>query len=86
MSAHRHRHLAGLTGSVLEVGAGNGLNFGHYPAAVTAVLAVEPEPHLRALAEQNARRAATDITVTDGIAEHLLKPSDQGLTPLSLPH
>jgi ubiquinone/menaquinone biosynthesis C-methylase UbiE len=68
---HRHKLLAGLTGSVLEVGAGNGLNFGHYPAAVTAVLAVEPEPHLRALAEQSARRATTDITVTAGVAEHL---------------
>jgi ubiquinone/menaquinone biosynthesis C-methylase UbiE len=71
VSAHRHKLLAGLTGSVLEVGAGNGLNFGHYPAAVTAVLAVEPEPHLRALAEQSARLATTDITVTDGVAEHL---------------
>jgi ubiquinone/menaquinone biosynthesis C-methylase UbiE len=71
VSEHRRKLLAGLTGSVLEVGAGNGLNFGHYPAAVTAVLAVEPEPRLRALAEQSARRATTDITVIDGIAEHL---------------
>jgi ubiquinone/menaquinone biosynthesis C-methylase UbiE len=71
VSERRRTLLAGLSGSVLEAGAGNGLNFGHYPAAVTAVLAVEPEPHLRALAEQSARRATTDITVTDGIAEHL---------------
>jgi ubiquinone/menaquinone biosynthesis C-methylase UbiE len=71
VSEHRRRLLTGLTGSVLEVGAGNGLNFGHYPATVTAVLAVEPEPHLRALAEQSARRATTEITVTDGFAEHL---------------
>jgi ubiquinone/menaquinone biosynthesis C-methylase UbiE len=71
VNEHRSKLLAGLTGSVLEVGAGNGLNFGHYPATVTAVLAVEPEPHLRGLAKQNARRAAIDITVTDGIAEHL---------------
>jgi ubiquinone/menaquinone biosynthesis C-methylase UbiE len=71
VSEQRHKLLAGLAGSVLEVGAGNGLNFGHYPAAVTAVLAVEPEPHLRALAEQSALRATTDITVTDAVAEHL---------------
>lgn len=71
VSEHRRMLLAGLTGSVLEVGAGNGLNFGHYPAAVTGVLAVEPERHLRALAEQTARRAATEITVADGVAEHL---------------
>jgi len=67
----RHSLLAGLSGSVLEVGAGNGLNFGHYPATVTSLLAVEPEPHLRALAEQNARGAAIPITVTSGTAEQL---------------
>jgi ubiquinone/menaquinone biosynthesis C-methylase UbiE len=68
---HRQSLLAGLTGSVLEVGAGNGLNFSHYPGTVTRVLAIEPEPHLRALAEQNARTAGTAITIADGTAEHL---------------
>lgn len=43
--------LAGLAGRVLEVGAGNGLTFAHYPTAVTELLAVEPESYLRALAE-----------------------------------
>jgi ubiquinone/menaquinone biosynthesis C-methylase UbiE len=71
MGQHRQDLLAGLTGSVLEVGAGNGLNFRHYPGTVTSVLAVEPEPHLRALAEQNARAAATAITVVAGTAERL---------------
>jgi hypothetical protein len=40
-----------LSGRVIEVGAGNGLNFVHYPATVTEVIAVEPEPHLRSIAE-----------------------------------
>ena len=44
---HRRRLLDGLSGRVIEVGAGNGLNFTHYPPAVTEVLAVEPEPYLR---------------------------------------
>ncbi len=68
---HRHRLLADLSGSVLEVGAGNGLNFRHYPPTVTWVVAVEPEPHLRELAVLAADRAAVPITVIDGAAERL---------------
>jgi hypothetical protein len=47
---HRRRLLSGLSGRVIDVGAGNGLNFAHYPAEVTEVLAVEPGPLLRELA------------------------------------
>jgi ubiquinone/menaquinone biosynthesis C-methylase UbiE len=72
---HRTRMLAGLTGSVIEVGAGNGLNFGHYPASVTSVLAVEPEPYLRTLAETAARKASVPVAVTGGSAERL--PADE---------
>jgi MFS family permease len=67
----RGQLLAGLTGRVLEVGAGNGMNFAHYPPEVTAVLAVEPEPHLRALAETQADETAISIDVVDGTADHL---------------
>jgi MFS family permease len=70
----RGQLLAGLTGRVLEVGAGNGMNFAHYPPDVTTVLAVEPEPHLRALAEAQATQTAIPIDVVDGTADHL--PAD----------
>jgi ubiquinone/menaquinone biosynthesis C-methylase UbiE len=63
----RGQALAGLTGRVLELGAGNGLNFAHYPATVTEVVAVEPEDRLRTLAEQAAERADVPIRV---IAAH----------------
>ncbi len=71
---HRRRLLAGLTGRVIEVGAGNGLNFPHYPATVTEVLAVEPEPYLRRLALAAARQAPVSIRVVDGAAEALRAP------------
>jgi ubiquinone/menaquinone biosynthesis C-methylase UbiE len=71
---HRRRLLAGLTGRVLEVGAGHGLNFPHYPATVTEVLAVEPEPYLRRLALAAARQAPISIRVVDGTAEALPAP------------
>jgi ubiquinone/menaquinone biosynthesis C-methylase UbiE len=71
---HRRRLLAGLTGRVLEVGAGNGLNFPHYPATVTEVLAIEPEPYLRRLALAAAQQAPVPIRVVDGTAEALPAP------------
>jgi ubiquinone/menaquinone biosynthesis C-methylase UbiE len=71
MSEYRKRLLAGLSGEVIEIGAGNGLNFQHYPAEVKRVLAVEPEPRLRALAEDKARAIPLDIEVAEGRAERL---------------
>jgi ubiquinone/menaquinone biosynthesis C-methylase UbiE len=63
--------LSGLSGAVIEVGAGNGLNFPHYPATVSRVLAIEPEPHMRALAAQSAADAAVPVEITSGVAERL---------------
>jgi ubiquinone/menaquinone biosynthesis C-methylase UbiE len=58
-------------GLVVEVGAGNGLTFAHYPAEVTEVVAVEPEPRLRAAAAVAARLAPVPVQVVEGLAEHL---------------
>jgi ubiquinone/menaquinone biosynthesis C-methylase UbiE len=71
VGAYRQQLLAGLAGSVLEVGAGNGLNFSHYPRTVSRVVAIEPEPHLRERALVSARSASVPITVLDGTAERL---------------
>ena len=71
MDQRRHALLAGLSGEVVEVGAGDGLNFPHYPPTVTRVLAVEPEPHLRHLAGEAAKQAPVPVEVVDGLAERL---------------
>ncbi len=68
---HRRRLLAGLSGSVVELGAGHGLNFPHYPTAVTEVLAIEPEPTLRAGAVEAAANAPVPIRVLGGVADEL---------------
>ena len=44
----RTENLAGLSGRVLEVGAGTGTNFAYYPTTVTEVVAIEPERRLAA--------------------------------------
>ena len=68
---HRRDLVAGLTGRVIEIGAGNGRTFAHYPATVTEVLAVEPEPRLRAAALAAATTAPVPVRVVDGVAEAL---------------
>jgi ubiquinone/menaquinone biosynthesis C-methylase UbiE len=68
---NRRELLAGLKGRVVEVGAGTGSNFAHYPAAVTEVIAVEPEPYLRKKAESAAADAAVTVRVVEGLADAL---------------
>jgi SAM-dependent methyltransferase len=68
---HRRRLLAGLRGRVVEVGAGHGINFAYYPAEVTEVIAVEPNPDLRAQAAEAATQALVPVRVVDGSAERL---------------
>jgi ubiquinone/menaquinone biosynthesis C-methylase UbiE len=84
---HRDELLAGLSGRVIEVGAGHGMNFAHYPDSVTEVVAVEPEDLLRAHAELAAERVAVPIRVVDGTADALPVPDasfDAGVASLVL--
>jgi ubiquinone/menaquinone biosynthesis C-methylase UbiE len=67
----RQEMLAGLSGRVIEVGPGNGLNFPHYPRSVQEVVAVEPEPYLRSRALDAAADAPVPIRVADGTADEL---------------
>jgi ubiquinone/menaquinone biosynthesis C-methylase UbiE len=67
----RQEMLVGLSGQVMEVGPGNGLNFPHYPRSVREVVAVEPEPYLRSRAEEAAADAPVPIRVADGTADEL---------------
>ena len=68
---YRDEMLAGLSGRVLEIGAGNGMNFARYPATVDEVVALEPEPYLREKAEAAARSAPVRVTVREGVAHPL---------------
>jgi ubiquinone/menaquinone biosynthesis C-methylase UbiE len=67
----RRQALAGLHGSVIEVGAGDGRSFEHYPATVDRVLAVEPDATARAAAQERADAAKVPITIVDGEAGSL---------------
>jgi ubiquinone/menaquinone biosynthesis C-methylase UbiE len=67
----RRQLLEGLSGRVLEVGAGSGVSFAHYPSSVTELVAIEPDPDLRGLALEAAREAPVPVRVLDGVAERM---------------
>jgi ubiquinone/menaquinone biosynthesis C-methylase UbiE len=73
---HRRKLLAELSGRVIELGAGSGANFAHYPTSVDEVLAIEPEPYLRHQALRAATEASVNIRVLNGDAHSL--PGDEG--------
>lgn len=79
MSAHetealtrlRRENLDALSGRVLEVGAGTGTNFAHYPTTVEQVVAVEPEALLVEHARRAAAAAPVPVSVTGQTVESL---------------
>ncbi len=68
---HRRKLLDDLGGRVIEVGAGQGVNFSYYPTSVEHVVAIEPEDYLRARAHEAARHVAVPIRVVDAVADAL---------------
>jgi ubiquinone/menaquinone biosynthesis C-methylase UbiE len=73
----RARICAGLTGRVLEVGFGTGLNVGHYPQAVTTVLAVEPSGVCMRIAEPRIASSNTPVELAGLTGERLDLSSEE---------
>jgi ubiquinone/menaquinone biosynthesis C-methylase UbiE len=69
-AAWRRRLLADAEGMVVELGAGTGLSFPHYPAGLQ-VLATEPDPYMLKAARSAARKADADLTLKQALAEAL---------------
>jgi len=65
----RRENVVGLSGRVLEVGAGIGTNFAFYPESVEQVVAIEPEPRLAARARVAAAAAPVPVDVIGETAE-----------------
>ena len=67
--ALRRENVAGLSGRVLEIGAGLGTNFAYYPESVDHVVATEPEPRLAVRARAAAAAAPVRVDVIGETAE-----------------
>jgi ubiquinone/menaquinone biosynthesis C-methylase UbiE len=72
LRAWRADLLRDLTGRVLEVGAGTGVNVPHYPRDLTQLVLSEPDPHMR-------RRLARRIRMHDWDRAELLNESLEAL-------
>jgi ubiquinone/menaquinone biosynthesis C-methylase UbiE len=67
----RHDLLAEAGGSVLEIGAGTGANFGHYDDKVESLVVTEPEPAMLKRLQRKARDEAPLAQVLRAPAEDL---------------
>jgi ubiquinone/menaquinone biosynthesis C-methylase UbiE len=65
--------LVDLSGEILEIGAGTGLNLRHYPDSVTRLTLAEPDPHM-------ARRLRDKLAgVRPGIAVDVIETTAESL-------
>lgn len=73
--------ISDLEGTVVELGAGTGLNLEHYGPAVTRIVATEPDPHmakrLRAKVEAGAGGGPSRVEVVEAGAERLPLPDGE---------
>jgi SAM-dependent methyltransferase len=71
LHAERARVLAPAAGEILEIGLGTGLNLPNYPAAVTRVVSLGPEPRANALATRRAAAKGIQIDHMQGDAQEM---------------
>lgn len=83
----RARICENLSGDVVEIGFGSGLNLPHLPTPVTGVWAIEPSAVGRSLAAERVARAAAPVTFAGLDGQQLPFPDDRfdaGLSTWSL--
>ena len=73
-AAIRHNQLAGVTGRVLEIGAGSGLSVPHYPAVMDELVLVEPNPAFRTQLRELLDRTHVPATIVEGDVHDLPFP------------
>jgi ubiquinone/menaquinone biosynthesis C-methylase UbiE len=67
---HKTKHIGSLAGTIIEIGAGNGVNFRYYPSGVR-VVAYEPNPYMHDRLHASARAHGLDVELRPISAESL---------------
>lgn len=79
----RERVCAGLSGEVLEIGFGTGLNVWYYPAEVTKIVAIEPSKVCMRIAEPRLAKTQAAVEYGGLTGERLDLPSGEFDSALS---
>ncbi|MGB3297670.1 MAG: class I SAM-dependent methyltransferase [Phormidesmis sp.] len=74
MTSYRQQLLRGVSGDVLEIGFGTGLNLPHYPAGVKSLTTVEPNGGMGAIAQKRITASPIPVTTTQLSGEDLPMP------------
>ncbi|MEO0488400.1 MAG: class I SAM-dependent methyltransferase [Cyanobacteria bacterium J06659_2] len=61
MATHRQQLLADVTGKVLEIGFGTGLNLAYYPETVSQLTVIDPNPGMNAIAQRRITQSAIAV-------------------------
>ncbi len=67
----RQRLLGGVSGDILELGAGTGMNLSHYDEALASLVLTEPEPAMLRRLQPKALKQAPNAKVVQASAEDL---------------
>jgi len=70
MGPLKTEHIGSLAGTLIEIGAGNGVNFRYYPPGVRLV-AYEPNPYMHDRLQASARTHGLDVELRGESAERL---------------
>jgi ubiquinone/menaquinone biosynthesis C-methylase UbiE len=68
--------LEGVSGEVLEVGAGTGLNVSHYGPGVTRLVLAEPDRFMRSKLQQRAQSTKVPTEVVDSGVDPIAFPDE----------
>src|SRR4051812_40854227 len=71
MAARRRDLVSEARGSVLEIGAGTGLNVAHYPADLERLVITEPQRHMAALLRRKLEQLDRSVELVEAQAEEL---------------
>jgi ubiquinone/menaquinone biosynthesis C-methylase UbiE len=66
--------LTQATGVTIEIGAGTGLNLQHYPAAVTRLALIEPDPYMSRRLRRRAAQPGREADIRSATADRLPFP------------